>query len=154
MIPEKLVEFINGPILMVVGTRDEKLCPSVNRVFGAIVNAGRETITFFVPEILSEKMLRNLTDNGRIALLISEPISHETYQFKGAYISSRKSNDEEIAFQDAYFHKILSHLPKFGVPEEYWNTLIYKPSLAVTFRVEDIFDQTPGPGAGKKITAD
>ena len=154
MIPEKLVEFIDGPTAMAVGTRDEKLCPAVNRVFGAIVNADRATITFFVPEIMSEKMVRDLKDNGRIALLICEPISHETYQFKGAYISSRKSNEEEIAFQDGYFNKISSHMAQVGTPEEYWNTLVYKPSVAVTFRVEDIFDQTPGPGAGKKITAD
>jgi hypothetical protein len=154
MIPQRLVEFIDGPILMVVGTRDEKLCTAISRAMGAIVNEDRETITFFVTERFSERTVENLRDNGRISLTIVEPISHEAYQLKGAYISSRKSNDKEIALQDAYFDKIAVHLPKMGVPEEYWNPLVYKPSVAVTFRVEDIFDQTPGPGAGEKITAD
>ncbi len=154
MIPEKLVEFIQGPTFMFVGTRDEKLSTSVKRAFGAIVNQHRETITFFVPEIMSEKMLRNLDDNGRVALTMAQMPSHETYQFKGAYISSRKSNDKEIAIQDVYCDKMVLVVEMVGFPEEFWTSYVYKPSVAVTFQVEDIFDQTPSPEAGKKITSD
>ena len=154
MVLEKLVDFIHSPTFMFVGTRDEKLCPSFNRVFGAIVNQDRETITFFVPEILSEKMLRNLKDNGRIALTIVEMPSHETYQFKGAYISERESNDKETALQDVYCNQMISLMQKLGTHEEYWEGLVYKPSVAVTFRVEDIFNQTPGPRAGENMTSD
>ena len=154
MIPEKLVEFIQGPTFMFVGTRDEKLSTSVKAVFGAIVNQDRETITFFVPEIMSEKMLRNLDDNGRVSLTMTQMPSHETYQFKGGYISSRKSNDKEIAIQDVHCDKMVLLMEMVGFPKEYWTGYIYKPSVAVTFQVEDIFDQTPSPEAGKKITSD
>ena len=152
MIPERLVEFINGPVAMSVGTRDEKLNPHANLAMGAIVNQDRETITFYIPEIMSEKILKNLNDNSRIALTISEPISHETYQFKGAYVSSRKSEEKDIAFQEDFRDKLISLNKKFGRPEKIVKNFVYKPSMAVTFRVEDIFNQTPGPGAGKKIT--
>ncbi len=27
----------------------------------------------------------------------------------------------------------------------------YRPGVAITFRVEEIFRQTPGPGAGEKL---
>jgi len=154
MIPEKLVEFIHGPTFMFVGTRDEKLSASVKKVFGAIVNQDQETITFFVPEIMSEKMLSDLEDNGRVALTMAQMPSHETYQFKGAYISSRKSNDKEISIQDVYCDKMALVMEMVGFPKEYWTSCVYKPSVAVTFRVEDMFNQTPSPEAGKKIISD
>ena len=40
-------------------------------------------------------------------------------------------------------------------PEEFAAALIraipYRPSVAITFRVEEVFLQTPGPGAGSKL---
>jgi hypothetical protein len=45
---------------------------------------------------------------------------------------------------------------QYGYPEQIAKPLIlgfrYKPSVAITFRVEEIFLQTPGPEAGKKIS--
>jgi len=152
MIPEKLVEFLQGPVVMNVGTRDEKLHPFLNWVIGVKVNADRETITFFVHEPQSERMLRNLKDNGRVALVAAEVPSHETYQFKGAYVSSRKSDDHDLALQEIYREKLIAHFKPLGeIWEEYWGGIAYTPSVAMTFRVEQIFVQTPGPGAGNKI---
>ena len=49
MIPEKVVEFIQGPVFIYAGTRDEKLRPAYTWAVGAIVNPDRETVTFYVP---------------------------------------------------------------------------------------------------------
>ncbi|MBI4641101.1 MAG: pyridoxamine 5'-phosphate oxidase family protein [Candidatus Tectomicrobia bacterium] len=155
MIPEKLVEFLHNPVVMNVGTRDEKLHPFLNWVIGVRVNADRETITFFVHEPQSERMLRNLKENGRVALVAAEMPSHETYQFKGAYLSSRKSDDKDLALQESYRQTLISHFKQFEeMWEEYWRGIAYTPGVAVTFQIEQIFVQTPGPGAGSKIDLD
>ena len=152
MIPQKIVEYIGRPVVMFVGTRDENLNPHVNRVMGAIVEKDKERITFYVAEVTSQKIRHNLDDNGRIALTMSEPISHESYQFKGSYLSSRESEEGDIAIIDEYVKNIVSQIKIAGGSEEFFNDFIYNPSLAITFQIEDIFNQTPGPGAGKKIT--
>ena len=36
VIPDKLVEFLHGPQIMLLGTRDAKLRPTVARAFGAV----------------------------------------------------------------------------------------------------------------------
>lgn len=152
MIPEKLIEFLHGPVVLNVGTRDEKLHPFLNWVVGLRVNTDQETITFFVHEPQSERMLGNLKDNGRIALTAVAMPSHETYQFKGAYVSSRKSDNQDLAIQEIYRDKLISHFTQMSAYwDEYIRTIAYTPSVAVTFRVEDIFVQTPGPEAGNKI---
>ncbi len=49
---------------------------------------------------------------------------------------------------------MISALTKFW-PEEMVKPMIlghaYRPGVAITFRVEEIFQQTPGPGAGDKL---
>jgi hypothetical protein len=81
-------------------------------------------------------------------------LSHEAYQLKGVYLSSRPATDGETAFQGAHLGRLsaeLSHvLPKDAV-ESLFLRLAYRPSVAITFRVEEVFLQTPGPGAGTKI---
>ena len=38
-----------------------------------------------------------------------------------------------------------------GLPDLYWANYIYYPSTAILFRVEEIYLQTPGPGAGERL---
>ena len=154
MIPEKLVEFIHGPVFLHVGTRDEKLRPSHAFAIGAVVNRDRETVTLFVPRGRSGKMLANLNENGKIALTAGSP-SHEAYQLKGAYVSVRAADEKDRAVQEIYRGKLWPFGVQCGYPEQIAKPLVlgfvYQPAVAITFRVEEVFLQTPGPEAGKRI---
>jgi hypothetical protein len=122
---------------------------------GAVVHPDRETITFFVPESRAERILSDLKNNGRIALAVSLT-THEAYQLKGGYISSRPTDAKDRAVQEIYRTKLVSALLQAGYPEQIAKPLVlglaYQPGIAITFRVEEIFLQTPGPEAGKKIS--
>jgi hypothetical protein len=154
MISETLVEFIHGPVFMSIGTRDERLHPAHTFVAGAIVNQGRETITCFVLQSRAERIMGNLENNGKIALNVSHP-SHESYQLKGRYVSSRPVEAKDVAIQEIYRTKLLACMLQYGYPEQLIKPLIlgfrYQPAVGITFRVEEIFLQTPGPEAGKKL---
>ncbi len=113
----------------------------------------RKTMTVFVFEPFADVILKNLNDNGRISLIAASMPSHETYQFKGAYVSSRKTENKDLELQENYRNKLLEHFIPFDFPENFIRNMPYNPGIAVTFRVEEIFVQTPGPGAGKKIDA-
>lgn len=88
MIPNRVVEVIHGPAVMYIGTRNERLHPAQAFIIGVVVQPDRETITFFIPESRSERILSDLNNNGKVALAVSLP-THEAYQLKGAYMSSR-----------------------------------------------------------------
>jgi hypothetical protein len=151
MIPDKMVEFLHGPQLMFVGTRDEKLRPAASWAFGALADAANDTVTIFVPDIEGETTFRNLEDNGLVALTVTDAATHETYQFKGKCIETRPSSERDHAVQDIYISKVIAHLGPLGYSEEIWNGFVPYPGKAVSFNVEDIFVQTPGPGAGEKL---
>jgi hypothetical protein len=154
MITDRVVEVIHGPAWMYAGSHDERLCPAQTVVIGAIVHSDQETMTFFVPESRSERLLSNLKSNGRVALAVSLP-THEAYQLKGSYLSSRAADAKDRAVQDIYRAKLITATIQSGYPEQLitWLVLgfVYQPAVAITFRPEEIFLQTPGPQAGKKI---
>ena len=121
---------------------------------GAVVHDDKQTITFFVAVRFSKQIISDLEDNGRVALEAAHS-THEAYQMKGRYVSSRPSSEEDYAVQEAYQKKIIDGLLQF-FPEELAKPLAavdsdYRPSIAITFRVEEIYLQTPGPGAGTKM---
>lgn len=153
MIPDRVLEVLHGPAMMFVGTRDAGLRPAHTAAVGAVAHDDRRTVTFFVPESRSAKLLGNLTDNGRVALDFGW-MSHEAYQLKGTYFSSRPTTGEDIARQEAYRKKLVAAVRQV-YPEEIARSLAlgyqYKPGVAVTFRVDEVYLQTPGPGAGSRI---
>jgi len=139
---------------MHVATRNESFRPFQVSAVGAVVHPDRKTVTFFVPESRSERILGDLKNNGRVALAFGI-VTHEAYQVKGSYLSSRPAEAKEQALQEIYKTKVLSSFLQVGYPEQvvrpYILGLKHQPSVAITFRVEEVFLQTPGPEAGKKL---
>ena len=155
MIPDRIVEVLHGPAVMYAGTRNERLYPAQTYVIGAVVHPDQETITFFVPESRSERILSDLKSNSRVALAVGL-LTHEAYQLKGVYISSRPTDAKDRSVQEIYRSKLLSAMIQAGYPEQVMKPFVlgfaYQPGVAITFRAEEIFLQTPGPEAGKKIS--
>lgn len=154
MIPDQIVELVHGAAFLSLGTRNEKLHPAHTFAIGAIVNADRETVTCFVPQSRTERILRNLENNGKITLGANSA-THEAYQLKGRYVSVRPADEKDRAIQEIYRKKLVSFTVQHGYPEEVIRPLVlgfvYQPAVAITFRVEEIFLQTPGPDAGKRL---
>ncbi len=155
MIPDRVVEVLHGPAWVQIGTRDEALRPAHAMAVGAMVHEDRQTVTVFVPTARAGRVLRDLTQNGRIAVGFSLA-SHEAYQLKGTYVSSRPTDDADRARQEARRAALLGSALEAGYPEAIARPLTmglaYTPGVAITFRAEEIFLQTPGPGAGTVLS--
>lgn len=153
MIPGKIASFLEQRAnVAVCGTRDEQLVPHVHRVSGWRVGPDLQTMECFVPEEFTEHLIDSLQNNGRIAVTMEEFPSHETYQFKGRYAAHRPlaPGDQAIYEQcrERFVRPVRSAL---GLPEHVLRAFALKPHLVVTFKVEEIYLQTPGPGAGTRL---
>ena len=155
MIPDRVVEVLSGPSYVQVGTRDESLRPAHTYAVGAIVHDDRRTVTVLVPTARAARILPHLEANGRIALGMALA-SHEAYQLKGTYVATRPTTPDDLARQEAYRKALLADALRAGYPEEIARPMTqgfaYTPSVAITFRVEEVFLQTPGPGAGNRLS--
>ncbi len=155
MIPDRVVEVLHGPAWIRIGSRDETLRPAHTMAVGAMVHDDRQTVTVFVPTARSARVLRDLRENGRIAVAVSLA-SHEAYQLKGTYISARPTDDADRARQEARRTALLASALEAGYPEAIARPLTlglaYTPGVAISFRAEEVFLQTPGPGAGTLLS--
>jgi len=149
MIPDRLVDFVHGPVLTWIGTRDARLRPAVTWAFGVRVSAATDEITAFVPDVEIDLTKSNLAHNGLVALNVTHPLSHETYQFKGKLTGMRPTTEEERAVQEIFRSKVGALLTMF--PPELVPGYTIAPSTAITFKFEQAFVQPPGPGAGRQL---
>ena len=153
MITGKIMKFLEDQATVAIcGTRGEYLIPHLHRVSGWRVDPDQQTISCSIPENFTKDLISSLEDNGQFALTVEQVGSHETYQFKGEYVDSGPCDEADIvAFEQCRerFGKIVSSL--FGLSEEVTQAYIQKPSIVISFKVREIFLQTPGPGAGHKL---
>lgn len=134
-----------------VGTRDATLMPECTRAWGIKVGAGNGTVTIFVSEAIAGKTIENLRENGRIAITCTRPTDHVTCQLKGQVrgIKPVTRVDRDVSRQ--WHGEFMAELTAIGVPAALSEAWITEPTLAVEIAVTDVFDQTPGPGAGRKL---
>jgi predicted pyridoxine 5'-phosphate oxidase superfamily flavin-nucleotide-binding protein len=150
-IPEDLVDFLEGGVSILVGTRDATLRPDASRAVGARVSGDRERITLFLSERTAARALSNLEDNARIAVGFSRPHDHFAIQLKGSVTERRPASDAERVVPERYLAAYVEQLYLVGLPRSITRRIVVWPGVAVTVAVEDLFVQTPGPGAGKRL---
>lgn len=150
---EKYVEHLYGMVTMYLGSRNQALRPHNVRARGVLASADRELLTVYILESQSEKVLQNLNENGKFSLTAGSVVNFETYQFKGNFVSSRPSDANDEAVQAIYSDKILG-LVGHGAPHllDIMKDMIVKPMISITLNVQEIFEQSPGPGTGNKIS--
>ncbi len=143
-----LFELLEGPSIMHLGTRDPQLQPLSVLAFGLRVEGDGQELTVFVPAALSDLPLRNLRDNGQMALSAVRPTDNRALQIKGLWLGERRTDDADRAFLTRYREALTEELGLVGVPRSMWRRVIWWPAVALRMETREVFVQTPGPGAG------
>lgn len=158
-IGDELRTFLESGVSVIVGTRDSGRVPEITRAWGPAVSEDRHHIRLCVPLATSRKTLENLEENGQIAVAFSLPTTYKTIQLKGRCIEAAEPAEADLAAIERHREAFGVLNETIGVPrqwvEVFWrHELETLPTLvAIRFLVEEIFDQTPGPGAGSPSRA-
>jgi hypothetical protein len=152
-IPGRILRFLDTASAALAGTRDKSLVPRVHRVSSWMVEPDGQTMGCSIAEVYMGRLIDNLDDNGRFVVTILQPVSHETYQFKGEYIDSRTVSANDLKVSEQIRGRFVEEMKIKNptAPEAVTEAYNVKPSVVVRFRVEEIFVQTPGPGAGTRL---
>src|SRR5262249_16889149 len=101
------------------------------------------------------RLLHDVAECPRIALTIETIGPHETYQFKGDFGGTREpSAADRASFERgrARFVRDVQEIEKrYDFRPETLERYLESPPLVVTVAVQEIFLQTPGPGAGRRL---
>lgn len=151
MLTEDVASFLASGLSLNVATASRDLEPNGTRAFAAVVEPDRLHVVVFVHAVAAPTLLRDLGENPRLALTFGRPADHRTAQLKGTFLGSRPASDDdrpEVERQAEGFARSLEGIGIARAAMTGWNPW---PATALRMRVEAIFEQTPGPGAGEPM---
>lgn len=142
---------IESGVAVSVGTRSKDLVPEALRGWGPRVSADRRSIELFVDRPNAQRCVENLQDNGRIATCFVDIWTFRALQLKGRCVEIGDPGPDDWAWIERHRSAFTEAATAIGfLPElmrNMWSTQVVK----LRFVVEEFFDQTPGPNAGREI---
>lgn len=150
-IDDSLKEFIESGVATLVGTGDASGRPQIAYGWGPRVRAGGEAVDVFLDAARADRTLANLRDNGRIAMTVAHPVFYRSVQLKGTFDDSGEPDEADKDWVARRREDFLVSTSIIGDPPETIRNLWLEDIVRVGFTVEQAFDQTPGPNAGKPL---
>lgn len=147
----RLLKSVEPGVSVIVGSVDTEGNPSCCRAVGLRSDDDLATVTVFVPMATSKDTIANVAATRRVAVVTTHPISHCATQLKGIVEHTRLARDEEQSFVVEHFGGFGGVLNAIGYPLRVTRSVVHWPALALEMRVEEIYEQSPGPKAGTRL---
>lgn len=130
---------------------DEKLESHLCRTCG-VKKIDDEHLILLITPSLEEHLVETIQKYPKIVFTIVDAYTFESYQFKGKYIENRTLSSEEENMKKRFMQGIEAVLLDMGFDYNgHFNQYADLEGLAVKMKVEEIYEQTPKPGTGKKL---
>ena len=152
MIAQQLADFLQEGLSTYIASRNERLEPNAARVTALVVEPDGQHVVAFVPVVAGGPIMRDLRANGQVALVCARPPDERGCQVKGVFIEAREARDDERPMVIDQWERFRDKLAMIGLPRVTTDARVTWPCLAIRLRVQALFDQTPGPGAGARLT--
>ncbi len=153
LIPETQ-SLLSAPVLSInFGSRNDTMRPALAPAYGVKYDESKKELTIYTEHMVLEMHKANLISNGSVAVVIANPVDHYTNQFKGTYVSDSLCTDDENEYTKKSWDNFKNLLIGFYGESlrDGLNKMQVNQSVKLIMKIEEIFDQTPGPGAGKLI---
>ena len=148
---ERLLKAVESGVSVIVGSVDADGNPACCRAVGLRSDDGLATVTVFVPVATSRETIANVASTKRLAIVTTHPISHCATQLKGVVQRTRPARDDEEPFIVEHFAGFGGVLNTIGYPLRVTRSVTHWPALALEVRVDEIYEQSPGPKAGTRL---
>jgi hypothetical protein len=145
----EVAEFACSGVAIIVATRDGDLRPEIGRGWAPVVDGSNVTLCITARD--GSPTRTNLESNGRIAVTCSRPTTYRTIQLKGSVVEIRDVRPDDEQRVAGHLEAFIAEAQKLGLPQGFGQTFVAGELIAVTFAVEELYDQTPGPGAGAPL---
>jgi hypothetical protein len=148
--------FITHRVAMNVASCSAACEPSLARAYGCRVSADRRRVTMFMPVQRSTALLEDLRAGSAIAVVFTQPRTHETLQLKGAKAEIVRLQASDAARARTYAQSFIDEISALGYPMLFARTFAagaQEELIGLEFEPTAAFVQTPGPNAGRPLEA-
>lgn len=154
MIHSTLRAFLEQPVMMMAAIGEAAGGAALGRCLGLRFPVGDGPIEIVFSAGQWTDLALSAGPGRAIALTLVHPSTYRTYQLKGRIEAVGDGDAEDVALARAYVDRVLDMLGALGVEPDviaHWCCIDAVRRVAV--RADQLFDQTPGPGAGMRISA-
>jgi hypothetical protein len=134
-------------------TVDEAASPTVVRVFAHRLSSDREHLEFCIALSDAERTLRNLAERPLAAVTVVCPRTYRCLLFKGP--CRRVDGEPERELLERCLDRCDEALHAIGMNARDAHRFLshYRDPtpVLISLRIEEVFDQSPGPQAGTKL---
>jgi hypothetical protein len=141
----------DGGTSVLVGSADANAVPACCRGIAVSTDRTLARAIVYVPVTTSRDVIANAATTRKLAVMVTRVVEHVGVQLKGTVEAIRMASADEEAFVRRRFNEFADVLDEIGLPRRIFRTVSHWPAFALEMRVEDVFDQTPGPRAGESI---
>ncbi len=148
---DRLAKCVEPGVSVIVGSVDAAGNPSCCRAVGLKTDDDLATVTVFLPVYTSTDTIANVAATERLAIVTTHPISHCATQLKGVVQRTRPAREDEEPFIVEHFSGLGGVLNTIGYPLRVTRSVTHWPAFALEMRVDEIYEQSPGPKAGTRL---
>jgi hypothetical protein len=151
VIDAELASFMEGAVMIIVGTCDDALRPQIGRAVGAIVDPTAGGVDLIVSDWQWPETIANVRRNGRVAVTFARPSDYVSYQVKGraTVIPASAAHRARAA---RYVEAMTATLVGNGLDARITTPwLVDREPAALRLAAEMMFVQTPGDKAGQRL---
>ena len=153
MIDPEILELMESPCSLIVGTVDDDGLPDATRGWGVQVLDGGTRIRLLLSSNAAVTTA-NLRKTGRIALTATDFLTMRSVQVKGVALAVEEATDSDRARFDKFWADCARTLHEIDdTPEATIARMVPSGVFACVMTVDDLFDQTPGPEAGTRLSS-
>lgn len=148
-----IADFLQSPVAIDVAGSNPSNRPSLARGLGCRVLAGGRQCCIFLSRHRSQALLDDLRIRPQLAAVFCLPSTEQAVQIKGVVSDIRRLTVEEQSILEACHQGFAAEIAQIGYSAEFAAHYRYTGecvSLIVT--PTDIYEQTPGPLAGSRLT--
>lgn len=154
MLAAEVAAFIEGQVMMLVATRDAGHRPMIGRGSGARHDRATGLVHVLVSQSQWPLAVAEALPGRPIATTFVQPDNYRSFQIKGVITDSGPADGTAAAWGRHYVQAQLSLMHRLGVTRlQLSSTLSDRDLWHIALTPTDIFEQTPGPGAGRRFPA-
>lgn len=153
---DDLVAFVARGLSIVVASTHGAGETALGRALGIRVGADRQSLTVLLATAPNGAVLDAIAATGSIAVALTEPTTHRAIQVKGRDARIVPPPADAAAFIAAHIDAFVDEVESMGFAEPLTRALMdHDPAgvVAVAFRPIALFEQTPGPQAGRAVAS-
>jgi hypothetical protein len=150
VIDPKAAALLEADSSLIVGTVDATGMPDANRAWSVRVHDGGTRLRVVVADDATT-LCENLRATGRFALTATNIITNESVQVKGDATPPGPETEEDRASRERHTDDFKDAVRRAeNTADEYISKVIPRSFAAFDVTVHEVFDQTPGPAAGRQ----